>query len=64
MTGQARELAKGYVFALDWHGPWKRVVSVRRGRVAVQVEIQGGERLTLPADQAVRFEPNPEALSR
>ncbi len=61
MIGQARELAKGHVFALDWSGPWKRVVAVRRGRLAVEVQVQGGERLTLPADQGVRFEPNPGA---
>jgi len=59
MTGQARELEKGHAFALDWDGPWKRVVGVRRGRLQVQLQLQGGERLTLPADHAVRFEPSP-----
>lgn len=68
MLGHAREIEKNMLFALDWDGPWRRAVKVKKGKVSTLVTVDGGERVELHNLTAVRFvtpglDPQPASLS-
>jgi len=55
MLGHAREIEKGMLFSQDWHGPFYRAAKVKKGKVSMLITLDGGDRMTLPVDSAVRF---------
>ncbi len=55
MTGSAREIEKGMLFAQDWHGPFYRAKKVKKGKVSMLITLDNGDRVELPVETAVRF---------
>jgi len=55
MLGFVTELEKGYIFRLDFDRPWKKVASIKKGKVKVTITVDGGDKIGYPVDTGCQY---------